>query len=168
MELGTALVGIIVALICIVPFVVLNIKKKKREKEILQSLYSLATEHNCNISDYDVWNHSSIGIDDHNQYLFYTRMIKNNLETHSIKLSEVQRSSVSKINRTVKTEDSSFEIIDRVELVLSLQYNNVADEVLELYNASYDKPTVTFELELADKWCNLINKRIPSTVKQSL
>ena len=168
MELGTAIVGIIVALLCIVPFVIINRQKKKREGELIQALFSLAAEENCKIKEYDVWNHSSIGIDDNNRFLLYTRKLKDNFETQIIDLMEIQKSSVSNIKRSVKTDDSLYEIIERVELVFSLQYKNRAEVVLEFYNANYDKPTITVELELVNKWSKLINSSIPSSVKQSL
>jgi len=169
MELGTAIVGIIVALICIVPFVILNINKKKREKHIFNILSNLAEENKTKTGQFEIWGNSSIGLDLNSQYILFSRQIKDIHITEVLKLSDIERSKVLKTTRSVSINEGSPQtVIDKVEIVFDFIDNKKSNIVLEFYNSKTDRLTLAGELLLAEKWSNLINQCIPSNMKQSL
>jgi len=70
MELGTTIVGIVIILICIIPFALMSINNKKKEKKLLRGLSAFAERNSFKISRYELWNNSTIGIDDTSLTIF--------------------------------------------------------------------------------------------------
>lgn len=160
MELGTAIVGIIVTLICTVPIVILNIKKRNKEKTILNVLNKIASENNSQIDEYEIWNQSAIGLDNNSAYIFYTSLINENQISNSVNLSDVEKTKVNSIYRSVKTDDRTYNIIDKLELEFIYKNKNSAEKVLEFYNSNTNRLTLAGELQIAEKWSNKINALI--------
>lgn len=157
MELGTAIVGIIVTLICIIPFVVLNIKKRNKERAILNVLNKLANENHSQITEYEIWNHSSIGIDDNSAYMFYICLINENQISNIVNLKEVEKAKVNSIYRSVNTDERTYNIIDKLELEFIHKNKNIPEKVFEFYNSNTNRLTLAGELQIAEKWCNKVN-----------
>ena len=152
-------------LICIILFVIINGNKKKKTKQFLQPLNDLAEKENCKVSTYDIWNNSVIGIDDATNRVFVIRKINDSEISQKINLAEIFRCKVVEVSRTSGPKEGNIKAFDRIDLVFSNKDKSKADVIVEFYNANTDRLTLTGELQLAEKWCVLINNKVASISK---
>ena len=61
---------------------------------------------------------------------------------------------------------SSDTVVEKLGIGFLYHDKNKNEVVLEFYNADYDSLTLTGELQLAEKWCNLFNEKISEIAKQ--
>ena len=71
MDLGSALVGLIIIVICVVPFVIMSQGKKRTDNQKLASLEHVAKEQNCSISHHDICGDFVIGFDERRKHVFF-------------------------------------------------------------------------------------------------
>ena len=64
-----------------------------------------------------------------------------------------------------RPKEGSIKAFDRIDLVFSNKDKSKADVVVEFYNANTDRLTLSGELQLAEKWCTLINNKVASLSK---
>jgi hypothetical protein len=159
MDLGASIVGMIVILICIIPFVLISINNRKKGEKLRQRLFDFAQKSNFVVNRYDSWHHSSIGIDDQNDVIFFTRTVKDQVFLQQINLSEIQKCRVI-ITRKIASSSGGIEIL---ELAFTYQNKNKPEVILEFYNAAYDSLTLSGELQMVEKWCKIVNDKIPVT-----
>lgn len=157
MDSGTIIFIAIIVLGCVIPIVLINSSKKKKEKLFLQALFNLAEKSNCKISAHDLWKGTGIGIDKEARKLFFIRKAANDEEAKEIDLSEIQKCRVVNTNRTVKYNESTQTVVDRLELAFSNKDKNIPEVIFEFYNSKYDNPTLHTELQLAGKWLEIVN-----------
>ena len=152
-------------LICIILFVIINSNKKKKAKQYLLPLNELAENKNCTISRYDIWSDSVIGIDETQNIVFAIRKTKEKESSIEVNLAEIFRCRVAEVSRTSGPKEGSIKAFDRIDLVFSNKDKSKADVVVEFYNANTDRLTLSGELQLAEKWCTLINNKVASLSK---
>lgn len=160
MDFGTTIVGVIVLLICIIPFVVLNKNNRNRKKLVADRLSQLAERSNCSISQYDIWNNSAVGIDDTTHQAFFTRKINDSETAHQINLLEVQKCRVMNTGKAVNRAEGNQKVIEKLELVLTYRDKDKRETVLEFYNRDFDSLTLTGELQLTEKWGKIFNDTV--------
>jgi ABC-type glycerol-3-phosphate transport system permease component len=76
MDWGTAIVGLIMILICIVPFVIMYYNRVKKENKMLQSLNEIAQQHNCKIGQHEFCGDYVMGIDENRNFVFFFKQKK--------------------------------------------------------------------------------------------
>lgn len=163
MDSGTIIIAILFILVCSIPFVIMGRNNKKREKQFLRTLSEMADKNNCKLSNHDFLAHAAIGTDFDAKMIFFIKKV-NNIETHQVvTLAEIQSCKLINATRTGSNEDGLFKIIDKLELMLEHCNKNKAKTILEFYNAGYSSPTLTGELQLAEKWCKMINDKVVSS-----
>ena len=160
----TITVGIFI-LICIILFVIINSNKKKRAKQYLLPLNELAENKDCTISLYDIWSDSVIGIDETKNIVFTIRKTKEKETNLAVNLAEIFRCRVAEVSRTSGPKEGNIKAFDRIDLVFASKDKSKADVVVEFYNANTDRLTLTGELQLAEKWCKIVNDKITSITK---
>jgi ABC-type glycerol-3-phosphate transport system permease component len=160
MNLGTSIVGIIVILICSIPFVLMSINSKKKRKELLKYLLTSAATSNCKITKHDLWNSSSIGIDEEKQVVFFTMVVDFLNTAEQIALSEIQQCRVLHKSRTINNENGNFEFTDKLDLAFKYRDKSKADLLFTFYNADFDSLSLSGELQLVEKWCKISNDAI--------
>ncbi len=165
MDSNTTITGVIFVLFCMVLFVLINRNKRKKEKQFLQPLNRLAAKENCKISQYDSWNNSVIGIDETANFIFTINKIIDNETSQSINLAEMQRCRLAESSRTESTKEGSIKVFDRISLVFSNVDKAKPDVIVEFYNSNTDRLTLTGELQLAEKWCEIANDKIATLTK---
>ncbi len=152
---------IIVSALCLLLFLLILVltsnNKKKKQSKFLDPLNSLAESANCKISQYDIWNDSVIGIDNTRNFVFAIRKTIDNEASVAINLAEIFRCKISEVSRTTGPKEGNFIAFDRIDLVFTCKDKSKADVVVEFYNANTDRLTLTGELQLAQKWCMLVN-----------
>ncbi|MCC6754323.1 MAG: hypothetical protein IT266_10120 [Saprospiraceae bacterium] len=164
MDLGTTITGIIILLICIIPFVIMYLNNQKREKKLLQELSTFAERNNCKISQHELWNNNSlIGIDETANMIFFIKKLKGNEIMQQINLTEIQKCRVINSGRTVSNKNGSHKVVDKLDLAFTFHDKNKEEIIVEFYNADYDSLTLSGELQLVEKWCKIINDRISSS-----
>ena len=158
--MGSIITGILVLIVCLLPFVLMSQSHRKKEKALLLALYESAQKNHCNISQYDTWSNAAIGIDLTSNLIFFTKKIKDINSNQQVVLADIERCRVVRTNHSENASSSHYNAIEKLELVFIYQANNKAAIVLEFYNAEHDGPTLAGELQLAEKWCAMANNRL--------
>jgi hypothetical protein len=149
MELTTAALGLLVAVICILPFVLISRGRKKKEKSFVDLITSLAKTNNNKIDEYDRWNSTIIGIDHSSVRLFFCRNAAHSELQKIIDLWDVQSCNVESENRTIKSEN--YHVIEKVGLYIRFKDARKPPLMLPFYDAASDSLTIMEELQLAEK-----------------
>ena len=156
MELGTTIIAFVIVFICIIPFILMNVKTRKLEKKLEKELIHFVNTNNCAVTQKEVLTNLAIGIDDKINTLFFVKRTKNDTVYQSVNLAEIKKSKVIK-NRKL---DSSSAIIETIELAFFNLDPNKPELYLGLYAIYENNLNVVHEFELANKWSALINSKI--------
>lgn len=142
--------------------VYIRVRNNNRDKKNLAPLRSFARENNSEISQSDSWENVLIGIDGKEiNKLFFIRKKPGNGIRELINLSEVSSCRMYKSERKLRENKEIVNVIDRIELIFTF-YNHKPELSLELYNNDYDHLTLMGELQLAQKWTDIIKSVIGS------
>lgn len=152
MDWGTALVGVISILICIVPFVGMYYKRVKNKNKMLQSLKVLEDKTDCKISHHEFCGDFVLGIDETRNYVFFFKQKKEEAISKFVDLSEVQACQVVKNKRNI--EKVSF--TERVELNFIPTNKSKKEVRFELFDEAINMQ-LSGELQFADNWSKKIN-----------
>jgi hypothetical protein len=165
MDSNTIVIGGIIVLFVITLYILNSRSKKKKEAQFLQPLNRLAEKDNCKISQYDIWNDSVIGIDETQNTVFVIRKKKEKETSIVVNLSEIFRCRVIEVSRTSGPKEGNAIAFDRIDLAFINKDKSKADVVVEFFDANTDRLTLTGELQLAEKWCVLVNNKLASLGK---
>jgi len=165
MDSNTMVIGGIIVLFGITLYILNSRSKKKKEAQFLQPLSRLAEKDNCKISQYDIWNDSVIGIDETQNTVFAIRKKKEKETSIIVNLAEIFRCRVIEVSRTSGPKDGNAIAFDRIDLAFINKDKSKADVVVEFFDANTDRLTLTGELQLAEKWCVLVNNKLASLGK---
>lgn len=165
MDSGTALVGGILILICILPFVLMNMSGKKKKRQFLQLLFDLATKNNCKISQHDHWNHTAIGIDETADTIFFIKKLKEDVTSRQVNLAEVQKCRVVNTHNVASGKGGGAPVIEKIELAFAYRDKGRAETTLEFYNDETDS-FLSGELQQAEKWLKVANERVARLLQQ--
>lgn len=160
MDLGTIITGTIIILGCAIPLIIMNKKDRKGEQAGLQVLLEQAKTNNCNITKHTILNNIAIGIDEVNNVLFMSRKANNYEASHKINLNEFAHCRIINTGRSVNSKESSYKVIDKLELAFANKDRKKPDTVLEFYNTDYDNLTLKGELELVEQWHQITNSKL--------
>lgn len=158
MDLGSTIIGAILLAIFIVPIILMNGNRKKRERKALQSLITIANQQNCMISKHEICSDFVIGIDETKNFVFFFKQKAEETISQYVDLSEIKISQAVKSTRTIKNKNRNTEITKRVKLSFIPKNKGKAETIFELYNE--ENTELNGELQLADKWSKQINDRL--------
>ena len=164
MDLGVTLTGVIIVLLCIIPFVVMSQNSKRKKQQKLQNLFDFAAKNEGNITQHDLWHKSSIGLDETKNTIFFIRILQDKEITQVVKLGDMQKCQLINTGRTLNEQESPIKVIDKLELAFTPKDKQQASIVLEFFKVDSDSLTLTGELQLAEKWANLANVHINALV----
>jgi|SRR5690606_3456478 len=156
MDLGTAIVGLILIFICVIPFVIMYNNRVKKENKILQLLHEFAQQHNCKISQHEFCGDFVLGIDNSSNFVFFCKQKKEEVIFQFVPLSEVHICQVVKKTRNIKSDMETPSIIDKVELSFIPINKSKEKSRFELYDEETNLQ-LSGELQFADKWSKQIN-----------
>lgn len=165
MSLGLIITGVLCLLLLAIIAVSTSKSKKKKQVRFLDPLNRLANSANCKISNYDIWNDSVIGIDDVKNVVFAIRKTNGTEEKISIDLSEIFRCRVAEISRVSGPKEGNIKVFDRIDLVFANKEKSKSDQVIVIYSSNTDRLTLAGELQLAQKWCMLVNNKLATIGK---
>lgn len=152
MDLGITIIGIIIILTCILPFILNSIKKRKQHKKVIDNLSNIAKMNDATIEINEIWNQSAIGIDAKKKILFYSEKAEDDTTFKVLNLCEVQKCSV------VKFQDKH-QSLQRLDLTFDFFDKNKSEKSIAFYNENVTTSLVN-ELELIEKWNGIIIKNL--------
>lgn len=161
MDWGTAIVGLIIILICMTPFVIMHYNRVKKEGKMLHSLKENAKQLNCNISQHEFCGDFVLGIDESRNFVFFFKQKKEEAISQFVDLAEIQICQVVKKTRNIKNDIGSLGFIERVELSFIPTNKNKTETRFELYNDEINMQ-LSGELQFVDKWTEQINACLKS------
>ncbi len=157
--MSTILIGVLVAVLFVFPFILLSINKNKSGKQIKETITNVAKDNNCKITISDYLTNSAIGIDENKNHLFFVHKFNGKENIQNLMLSEYRCCEVKNISRKVKTNKGNLSAIEKIKLAfIPLDKNNPTVE-LELFNSD-ENTSFSDELIVTEKWANIINKRL--------
>ena len=160
MDLGTSITAILIAIACVIPFIIMNKINARREREFLHPLFSLAKHHHSRVSQFDTWSNAAVGIDHKTAMVFFFKKVNNTEISRHVRLTEIKKCRVVQETKTAYDELDNFRPIAKLELALEPLDKTKPDILLEFYNADADGGNLTGELQLAEKWRQLINNSV--------
>lgn len=167
MDLNIIIGWSITILAITVLIIYLKVRSKKKDEKTLEPLLSFASEHNSEISYYNTWENTLIGIDNNEaNRLFFIRKTPGGEIRKTINLSEVTDCRMVKIERKVKYNKEIVNVIDRIEVILSFSKHK-PEISLEFYNDDYDQLTLSGELQFAQKWTSMLKGSVKTKPDRS-
>lgn len=156
MDFGTISVGIIGLLACAVPIILSIISRKQKQKQLLNTLRSYASQHNCEIEQYEVCGNYIIGIDKNNSAVFFESKIDDQINLQHAMLNNTKDCNLVKRSRNISGYGN---VID--SLVLNFSPLKSTDKAVELefYNGEISSQ-LAGELQSIESW--------HATIKQQL
>lgn len=161
MDLGTAITGIGMLALAIVPIIYISSLYKNRDQKIISELKDLATEKDSEISQYDVHSNFAIGVSKTKNYVFFVQ--KPNGEDEYLKyvipLNEVDKCDLQIAKRTVKLSNTTSTVIDKIELVFDGKTKGERAYDWLLYDTDVSLQPDN-EISIGNKWASVVNRLI--------
>jgi len=164
-DTGTILTAIFFLLLCTIPFILLNISHRKRVKQNLQLLKSVAGKYNLKVSTFNTWGNTSIGMDEAANVVFFTKKTADGDITQQVALTDAEKCRIANIKRTESDGDHHYSLTEKLELVFETRDRKKAETALPFFDIQFDGGMLTGELQLAEKWCSIINNKIAAGKK---
>lgn len=159
MELGTAIIGLIVLTATFLPFVIIHRNKGKKDHEFLVQLTRIAFANRSDIAHWDKVMDLSLGISSDNRYLFYVRKEGDQWTERWIDLETIESCTSNTIRRSVQGKAGKDSVIERLELVL-IPIKTSKDPIhLEIFDAQKSLQ-ITEEFNLLKKWEGMIQNAL--------
>lgn len=153
MESSTLVVSLLLVVVILIPFIIMRGGIKKRAKLFLAELKAFASEHNADITDYDLSKDIAIGRDEAKGLVFFIHHGDELKSAKKIDLNETKNVQLTKGIRRVVTEHSESTIIEKVGLAF---VTNATTVNFEFFNTDSGSLTMSGELQLAEKWEELL------------
>ncbi|HEY9168661.1 MAG TPA: hypothetical protein VIN72_04175 [Lutibacter sp.] len=159
MNLGTTIIGAIFIAIFMLPFIFMLKGRKKKEKQLLQSILTIANNHNCKISMQEISEEFAIGLDETLNQLFFIRKTADKEIAQQVNLAEIKSCKVIKTDKTTGGKHDTYKSIDKLDLQFSFLNKKKPDISLSFYN-SEENFGLGEEIQLIEKWANIVNERL--------
>jgi hypothetical protein len=157
---GTILTAIFFLLLFSIPFILLYMSRRKREKQNLLLLKRQAGKNNLTVSKFSTWGTTSIGMDEAANVVFFAKKTTDGETGEQVTLAEAEKCRVANIKRTQNNEDGNYTLTEKLELVFDPKDKKKTETAFSFFNMAYDGAMLTGELQQAEKWCRLINEKI--------
>jgi hypothetical protein len=157
-DTGTILTAVFFLLLCTVPFILLNLSHKKRVKQNLLLLNRQAGKSNLTVSTFNTWGNTSIGMDEAANVVFFIKKTTDGDIAQQVAIAAAQKCRIANIKRTESDGNDHYSLTEKLELVF--EDKKKTETALPFYDIQYDGGMLTGELQMAEKWCSIINARI--------
>jgi hypothetical protein len=158
MDIKTFITFCVLVLVIALPFILLYAHQKKREKNFLRELSGLSGPVDVKFLHHELWRNTyAIAIDNNLENLYYINRRKG--DKALINFRDIDRCQTQVLNRTVKTNGSTSNITEKLDLVIALKNRQIPEKRLEFFD-SEEFMTVDGEIPVIEKWEGLINSVI--------
>jgi hypothetical protein len=157
MEPITALFGMLILLITLLPFILSHFNRVKKESNLLKGIHLFAEQNNCNISSYEICNDFIIGIDESQNQLFF---LKESLPEHgktSIDLNHFKTCKTSRKTKTIDTKQGSSTVTEELNLCFT-DDSKIKQQINLLLFGERMNLHLNGELQFAEKWEKRLNR----------
>lgn len=155
MDSGTLIVGAVLIALCILPVVITEISRKKREKKLFRLLISEAEGQNCNITKFEQCCNNVIGLDEANKVLFFIKKSNAGIISRFVDLKEIQNCKAHNQLGSSDNNGTNYQFTVKIELVFKSNLKNKPDVVIEIFDAEEGRQ-LSGELQFAEKWSEMI------------
>lgn len=154
MDITSAVIGTLLLVISILPFIILSRNRKLKTKKTVEVLQRIATDQGATLHNIEICTNFIIGMDEEKNMLFFFKHTANQSIKKIIKLTDFQACKLIKETRTVGREKDTYEVIDRLALTFMPKPTDNSDSELEFYNSD-NAVQVAGELQILEKWCKI-------------
>ncbi|HPM11965.1 MAG TPA: hypothetical protein PK734_00575 [Bacteroidales bacterium] len=157
MDLQSIIIGAIITIACILPFILLRYKRVRIEKQLRAGLQAIATQNHKTIQTDSVYVDFAIGIDTRNEFVFFYKKNAHIEIRHAICLKDIDTCKIKDISSDqTKTNP---ETTSGLFLCLVPKNKNVPEFALEFFNyeTSYQ---LHVDKKPIEKWESLISKYV--------
>lgn len=158
MDLSAILIGITVVIAIVLPLALIIRSQKNKQRAMLIAINDAAQRSANQISLYDLWHDTAIGIDQSANVIFFARKTENLIETQQIDLSQITQCRTINQSRTLREEKSSRQIIERLALVFL--FHNRKEQECTFFDIEENHSVLHRELEFINKWQGIVNAHI--------
>lgn len=151
MDTTTLIIGIAVALICVLPFFLARTMQQRRERKLIGALNGLASSVTSKYSNFEILRNGAIAIDESNAYVFFARLA-NGLDCKCISLNDVKQCNV------VENFHNSDTVADTMGLRFVLA-DGKNEEFFEFFNSDVEATSEGMS-QLLGKWSQTINSKL--------
>ncbi len=162
MDTGTAITGLVLIALLVIPFLLISRATKGKDKQMLGLLNTEAGRFECTITEYELSGNIIIGIDQEAEMVFFGKTKGDQAFSQAINLADFQRCEIVSKERNRGVEKSNDRIIDKLELHFKSRTPGKGDIALEFYNGA-ENFQLNNELSIMKKWTKIINDKL--TVK---
>lgn len=161
MDLTTALIGLVLIALCVLPMVYFHRAQQKERKDFIKDFLQIATQHGLKISQYDVWGHFfAIGLDATTNQLFYYQKRNERMVKTLIKLADIEQCSIA----NKKVSFNGDQVIDRLELAFTQRHSSMPAQTLMFYHRETCL-SLNDELQLTEKWKTIVGGQLENRRK---
>jgi hypothetical protein len=147
MDTKSTIIGVIIALICCIPFVMFYFIKRKQKHILIDNLNETAKINNAEINEYEIFNNSIIAIDKNKQLAFFVK----NSQSTIVDLINIQYCYLD-INKK-----GNKDILISADICFKQLSNK--ESKFNIYNEETDPP-LNGELLFSEIWVNTFNQKI--------
>lgn len=161
MNLEILMVGMVILAICIIPFVLMGMSKKKKAKDLIDALNGFATKHQCIISEYEPGGDFIFGLDAKKKVLFYYKKALHANMIEKMDLSQVKHCRAVTSGSEVKTSDGTKKLTDKIELVFTFASKDMPEVRWTIFDTQHEMVLME-EHQLVERWAARINSLLKS------
>lgn len=158
LDTGTILTAVFFVLLCTIPFILMNISHRKKVKQNLYILNREAAKYNLNLTRFNTWGNTSIGMDAQAGAVLFTKKTADGEITQQVILGNTAKCRVADIKRTQSDGDHHYSITERLDLVFETR--DKKETAFSFFDIQHDGGMLTGELQMAEKWCTQVNSFI--------
>ncbi len=158
MDLETTIMGLAILLTCVTPIIIIKLRSVTKKRKFINQLHKLAQKNHTSIVQYDHWNRSAIGLNKNGTQLFTVKEDNGEIKSQVFALSSFTKCNLINDNAAADFKEGNFKVSHGVHL--ELVGKNEELEQITFYDIEKDGHLLTEELELATRWCKIINECI--------
>ncbi len=151
--------GVALLALFALPFILIGRASKKNKKQLIDKLSKLAEKHSSVIKESDHCNDFAIGIDTKETTLFYIKAENEGEKSQVIKLGEYKTTRIVNLSKTLGDNGAKTTVTSKLALAFVPVNKDKPEVQLEFYN-NENKNQITSELELLNKWNELVNLKL--------
>jgi len=161
MDKGSALVGAILLIMCLAPFLIIRFYNLRKKNKMMQTLRRIANENRCKIGHHEFCGNIVIGFDENNKYVFFHNYKIEQAVSEYVELAEIKACQLVKKTRNTSNKSYNIDIIERLELSF-ITSNKVKEPIQWIVFEEDVNNQIVNELVFAEKWVKEINKCLKS------